>query len=172
MPSSGHSHSFRAVCIPTDAMRVSTTPPRLTPGPSDLKATSGAGIILMVHPVSLTLLEEDAGSKRDEDERSKAYWEGGTGRRSCTSFRLGRAYFFFSVTACISTHESLCLFMNEITRPEKLFWQMWPRICVRGCETCHEVMCQSPVSVSSWPLPCCHIHRTPKDKLMGYTWSV
>lgn len=79
--------------------------------------------------------------------------------------------FFFSVTACISTHESLCLFMNEITRPEKLFWQMWPRICVRGCETCHEVTCQSPMSVSSWPLPD-HTHRTPKDKLMGYTWSV
>lgn len=43
--------------------------PGLTPGPWDLKATPGVGIILMVHPIgiilmvhpiSLTLLEEDA----------------------------------------------------------------------------------------------------------------
>lgn len=75
-------------------------------------------------------------------------------------------YFFFSVTACIST-QGLCLFTKEITRPEKLFRQMWSLICVRGCETCHEVKCQSPVSVSSWPLLCCHTHRSLQGQTGG-----
>lgn len=136
MPSSGHSHSFSAVYILTDATRVSTTPePRLTPGPSDLKATSGVGI--------------SAGGRcqvRNVTKMRGARHTGRVGREAIMHKLPARSciFFFFSVTACISTHQGLCLFTKEITRPEKLFRQMWPRICVRGCETCQEVMCYPP----------------------------
>lgn len=90
---------------------------------------------------------------------------------SCTSFLLCRAY-IFSVTACISTHKGLCFFIKEITRPEKLIWQMWPWTCVCVCVCVKWGSVSSPVSVSYWPLPHHHTHLTSKEKLMGYTWSV
>lgn len=68
VPLKGHTHSFGPVCIQTDAPLVSareypraTTPHKLTPSPSELKAAAveGAGFILMFLSACLTLLEED-----------------------------------------------------------------------------------------------------------------
>lgn len=104
----------------------------------------------------------------EENEKSREDWEReGKEKWTCTSFLLCRAY-IFSVTACISTHKGLCFFVKEITCPEKLIWQMWPRMCV--CKTRYEVLYQVPW-VCPGPAPH-HTHLTGKEHLIGYTWSV
>lgn len=95
-----------------------------------------------------------------ENEKSRVAWEGERGYHAQVSCPVVH---IFSVKQHVFWHIWACAF-SLITRPEKLFWQMWPWMCVYVCvcKTLSWGYTRSPVSVLFWLLPYSHSPHQPR----------
>lgn len=143
-------------------------PQEPVPSPLDQKAMLGVRVIPLWHSARPTLWRggHDVWNMW-RGQKSRGCWEREGKRRDRAQASCSVVQYIFSVTACISTPRACAFLLNDSPWKAHLA-TVATDVCV--CDVSWGYV-SSPVGVS-WPLPCCCTHRTSKEQLMGYTWSV